>query len=120
MAHQHKINIIILVGLTACILIVLWGLNIDKKSNKPQINLSKRTVVTDLAFTESLNNKKVFSFKIGSIKVLRKKIEFLRFGLYKIARIENMCVNFYNMDKFKQDPCKRPLKAFRLYFLKAI
>ena len=98
MAYWQKINIVILIGLIACVLTSLLRLTSDKKSNKDKINLPERTVFTGLNYTEYLENEKVFSFKIGSIEVLRRKIGFFRLGFYKIAKIENVCLNFYKVD----------------------
>jgi len=63
-----------------------------------------KCIAKGLRLDEYYEGRKVFSLKTDSLKVVGKKTGFFRLGFWNVARLENVCIDFY------QQPVSKSVK----------
>ena len=101
-AHRQGVKLGSLLGLFVIIVFagyILVGRYEDSKiiHESQQVSRPKTCVSTGLRFDEYYEGSRVFSLKTDSLKIIRKKVGFLRLGFWKVARLENVCIDFYQL-----------------------
>ena len=69
-----------------------------------KVSWAKTCVATGLRFDEHYEESRVFSLKTDSLKIVSKKAGFFRLGFWKVARLENVSIDFYQLSD-KKKPC---------------
>lgn len=67
-----------------------------------EVSRPKTCVATGLRFDEYNQGRMVFSLKTDSLKIVRKKAGFFRLGFWKVARLENVSIDFYQLSDKKK------------------
>lgn len=67
-----------------------------------EVSRPKICVATGLRFDEYNQGRMVFSLKTDSLKIVRKKAGFFRLGFWKVARLENVSIDFYQLSDKKK------------------
>lgn len=98
--HRQVVKFGSLLGLI--IILALTGYTLvgkDRNSvaiyRRPELSFPENCVAQGLRLDEELEGKRVFSLKVDTIRILGKKAGFLRLGFWKVARLENVCLDFY-------------------------
>ena len=67
-----------------------------------EVSRPKICVAAGLRFDEYNQGRMVFSLKTDSLKIVRKKAGFFRLGFWKVARLENVSIDFYQLSDKKK------------------
>jgi len=68
-----------------------------KPGERPSV--SGKILAKGLSFEEHFEGRKLFTLKIDTVKILRKKVGFLSLGFFKVTRLENVRIDFYEVMK---------------------
>ena len=105
--HNQGVKFGLLLGLL--VILVLAGYSLvgryeDSKviDHGQEVSRPKTCVATGLRFDEYYEGRKVFSLKTDSLKIVRKKAGFFRLGFWKVAMLENVSIDFYQLSDKKE------------------
>lgn len=109
MIHPHKQGVKFGLFFGLFVFLVLAGYSLvgryeDSKviDQGQEVSRPKTCVATGLRFDEYNQGRMVFSLKIDSLKIVRKKASFFRLGFWKVARLENVSIDFYQLSDKKK------------------
>lgn len=109
MIHPHKQGVKFGLFFGLFVFLVLAGYSLvgryeDSKviDQGQEVSRPKTCVATGLRFDEYNQGRMVFSLKTDSLKIVRKKASFFRLGFWKVARLENVSIDFYQLSDKKK------------------